>query len=324
MQFRGRSWFRNALVATVLAALSSSCGDARDVAPPPARVDVAAVLHEERMIVDPSRPTRVNGTAPGTDRRSLATRLWYAPVPVAAPACRGGRCAVVVFAHGLGGSTGRFDAMARALAAAGYIVAAPTFPLTHEFAPGGSINGVSDVAEQPADLSAVIDALDAAGDDAADPLHGRVDGTRVGALGHSLGGATVIAATRTACCGDNRIGAAVLVAPATFVVGVYFGGEPRRDGAPMLVVNGSDDPLIRPFASREYARSLAPPWYFLEVRDVGHSLLVENVGEPTESLTATARAVEAFFDEYLGGTAGTTVAALASLVAEGEDAEFDE
>lgn len=300
------------------------CGDAAGPSDRRAAIDVAEVVHEERLILDESRSTRANGTAPGLPRRELATRIWYAPQALATPACRARRCAVVLLAHGLGGHTGRFDAVARRLAAVGYIVAAPTFPLTHEFAAGGSINGVSDVASQPGDLAIVLDHLLEADTRPGDPLRGRIDGERVGALGHSLGGATVLGSTRSTCCTDTRIGAAVLVAPATFVVGVFLGGEVPDTELPTLVVNGRDDLLIRAFASREFARALPLPWYFLEVLDVGHVFLIENIGPPTSHLDVTARAVVAFFDEHLAGDAHATRRALAALVAEGQEAEWGE
>lgn len=289
-----------------------------------ASIDVAEVLHEERLFVDTTRPTRANGGAPGSPDRRLMTRVWYAPTALAAPACDGERCALVVLAHGYGGSTARFDAIARLLAAAGYVVAAPSFPLTNEAAPGGHLPGMSDLRQQPADLAVVIDAmLDAASDDT-DPLYGRIDSERIGALGHSLGGATVSGATRSTCCVDTRLDATVLVAPAFVVQPLLLGGPATAAGPPALVINGSDDPLITPTLSLETARTFAPPWYFVEIPGVGHSPLIENIGEPEPALYVTARAARAFFDEYLGGAVGATAPALAQLEAEGQGVELSE
>jgi dienelactone hydrolase len=312
------TWIRPAIVLA-LASLIAACGDGGGTRP--ASIDVADVLSEERTIVDASRPTRANGDAPASNVRTLVTRLWYSPSYVNSFACRRQGCALVLLAHGFGGRTERFDSIGRLLAASGYIVAAPTFPLTNQDAPGGQLNGLSDAVEQPADLSAVISALLAATGDPQDPLFGRIDGARIGALGHSLGGTTVIGATHTACCADPRLDAAVLVAPAAFAVNAYFGAI-TPDGAPLLTINGSDDPLIMPSASLAFARSLTPPWYFLEIPGVGHVLLIENIGDPQPPLYVTAHATLAFFDEFLGGVDGAAAAALEELVADGNIAEF--
>jgi dienelactone hydrolase len=318
-----RPFVPGVVVAVWLAASLVSCGDGEGGSAAPASIGVDEVLEEERTFIDASRPTRANGSAPASDQRTLATRLWYAPMPVAAPACAGRRCALVLLAHGWGGRTSRFDAIARALASHGYIVAAPSFPLTNEDAPGGHLNGLTDASEQPRDLSFIVDELLAAAADRQDPLYQRIDAERIGAVGHSLGGATVIGATHAVCCIDPRFDAAVLVAPATFLVSGSF-GPTTGYGPPMLTVNGHDDPLVSPSSSRAYARSLAPPTYYLEVADVGHVFLIENVGEPLPPLHVTARAAQAFLDEYLGGLKGATAAALEELVAEGHDAEVSE
>jgi dienelactone hydrolase len=231
---------------------------------------------------------------------------------------------VILLAHGFGGRTSRFDAIARSLAAVGYIVAAPSFPLTNQDTPGGHLNGLNDVAQQSGDLSVVIDELLNANDNRDDPLYRRLDGERIGAVGHSLGGTTVIAATRSSCCTDTRIDAALLVAPAVVAVEPFFGEAPIPEGPPLLVINGANDPLISPGSSLAYAESVRPPWYFLQIRDIGHVFLIENVGDPLPALHVTERAARAFFDEYLGGAAGSTAVGLEELAAEGEEVELSE
>jgi dienelactone hydrolase len=310
-------------LSLLLAASLLSCSDGNGTAFP-SSVEVADVLENERTFVDSSRPTRANGNAPALGERSLATRVWYAPTPLETPACRGTRCALVVLAHGFGGRTSRFDAIARLLASAGYIVAAPAFPLTNQDTPGRHLSGFDDVVQQPKDLSVVIDGLLAAAEDRNDPLYRRIDGERIGAVGHSLGGTTVVAATHSQCCADTRIDAAALVAPGAVLVEPFFGAPPSPDGPPLLIINGRNDPLVRPASSLEFARSLTPPWYFLEILDVGHVLLIENIGDPQLPLYVTERATRAFFDEYLGGMRGATAAALEEIEAEGQVVEISE
>lgn len=98
----------------------------------------------------------------------------------------GQKRALVVLSHGYGGSWRNLNWLAGALVQQGYIVAAPDHPGTTTF------NKASEQAamlwERPRDLSRVIDAL------AADPgLAGLVDPGRIAAIGHSLGGWTVVA-----------------------------------------------------------------------------------------------------------------------------------
>jgi dienelactone hydrolase len=321
----GRSLLARLTPYLLLVSLTApSCGGGDDGTSLPSSVAVGEVLQEERVFVDPSRPTRANGNAPASEQRTLATRLWYAPTALDAPACGRDGCALVVLAHGFGGRTSRFDAIARSLAAVGYIVAAPSFPLTNQDTPGNHLNGLNDVVQQPGDISVVIDEILHANEEPDDALYRRVDGERIGAVGHSLGGSTVIAATRSSCCTDARIDAALLVAPAAFVVESFFGAPPNPEGPPQLVVNGADDPLISPESSLAYAQSAQPPWYFLQIRDVGHVFLIENIGDPLPPLHVTERAARAFFDEYLGGTDGSTAEGLQQLAAEGEEVELSE
>src|SRR4029453_14276139 len=98
-----RPFVPGVVVAVWLAASVGFCGAGEGGSAAPASSGVDEVLEEERTFIDASRPTRANGSAPASDQRTLATRLWYAPMPVAAPACAGRRCALVLLGHGWGG-----------------------------------------------------------------------------------------------------------------------------------------------------------------------------------------------------------------------------
>lgn len=93
---------------------------------------------------------------------------------------------IVLLSHGYSGSWRNPSWLAMALAAQGYIVAAPDHPGTTTFDQDPS--RAATLWERPRDLSRVIDAL--AGDTG---LAGEVDTKRVAAIGHSLGGWTVTA-----------------------------------------------------------------------------------------------------------------------------------
>lgn len=139
---------------------------------------------------------------------------------------------LVIFAHGLTGHPRSHELLRTHLAAQGFLVVAPAFPLTNNDVPGALVN-VFDVAGQVGDVSFVIDAV------LADPELGpRIDADRIGVIGHSLGGLTTAGAALNPDA-DARISAAVVMS-AGFVE--------AREGVDVLVVHGDADPVI-PFAA---------------------------------------------------------------------------
>ena len=87
----------------------------------------------------------------------------------------------LVFSHGLGGTPESYRPLLEDIAAAGYFVVAPPYPLSNARSPGEPT--VADVPNQPADASFVLDQVLAAEDSSW--LAGLVDPDRIGAGGHS-------------------------------------------------------------------------------------------------------------------------------------------
>jgi len=92
---------------------------------------------------------------------------------------------LVLMSHGYGGSWRNLSWLAIELVQKGYVVAAPDHPGTTTF--DRDSGQASQLWERPHDLSRVVDRL--IGDSS---LAGRVDTDRIAAIGHSLGGWTVL------------------------------------------------------------------------------------------------------------------------------------
>jgi alpha-beta hydrolase superfamily lysophospholipase len=233
--------------------------------------------------------------------RLLDTTIFYpaegAPggEPVAdAPADRdGGPYPLIVFAHGLGASPQAYQQLLPEWAAAGYVVAAPAFPKTNTAAVGGVDPG--DFANQPADVSAIISAIERRGRFADGPLAAMVDGGKIGIAGHSLGGITTLGAAANSCCRDERVKAAVVMAgdPLTFPKGDFDYAK----APPLLLVHGTADDLITYEASVDVFNDAQAPKGLLTIKNGDHSAPIMN---PTiAGFDDVVRTTVDFFDAYL-------------------------
>src|SRR3982074_656831 len=95
-------------------------------------------------LVDESRATPANATYEGAPHRVLETVVSY---PVRQGRAVEGPMPFIVFATGYGGTSTNYVGLYDHWVRAGYVVAAPTFPLSCSDAPGGTSG--ADLASQP-------------------------------------------------------------------------------------------------------------------------------------------------------------------------------
>lgn len=203
----------------------------------------------------------------------------------------GGRFPLIVFAPGFDVTPVPYAALLHAWAAAGYVVAAPAFPLTKPGAPGGPDE--RDIVNQPGDMTAVITRLIGSSQAATNPLRGLVDATEVGVAGQSDGGETALAIAYDGYYIDHRVRAAAILSGARLPIpGFSFApGSP-----PLLASQGTADTTNLPHNTYEFFKAAAAPKYLLALLGAGH-LPPYTTEQP--QLGIVEGATTAFFDSYL-------------------------
>lgn len=207
-------------------------------------------------LVDPSRPTVSKGRRI-SDQRSLPTTVVY---PTGATAAS----PVVVFAHGYNADPALYRRYLELLAANGYVVVAPSFPLTDKRA-GSSIDR-GDLPNQAGDLRFVVDQLRA--NPSLLPVPANL--AHIALVGQSDGADTVLDAAYgpTALSAD----AVVALAPDPF-------NRPPAGRSPLLVVHGTAD-SVTPFSAGRSVYSSAPsPKAFLRLEGSDHLTPIVDVNQ---------------------------------------------
>jgi predicted dienelactone hydrolase len=225
------------------------------------------------VMVDSSRPTAAHADIPTEPDRDLVMTIMYPAggspgpaIPNAPADFAAGPFPMIVFAHGTAGEPADFGALFGAWTAAGYVVAAPEFPLTGEHVEGGSVD--ADYVNQPADVRFIIDQMLHSPPPA---LDGLVDAERIGVAGHSLGGYTTMGLAFNSCCHDPRIKAVIVMSGAETVPypdGSYYGSV---RSPPALFITGSNDTVVSPQSSVVAYGKAHPPKALVTIAGGDHS-----------------------------------------------------
>lgn len=236
-----------------------------------------AVKHQ--TFLDKSRSIEPALTFAGSADRRVDVVIWYpgetqSDTPLEnGDIAKGGPWPLVLYGHGTYGYPSNATHFVYALVKAGYIVVAPVFPLTSRVSFSGVPGPVmSDVINQPRDLSFVIDQL------LADASIGpSIDSEHIGSSGHSLGAVTSYFASYGASTRDPRIKANAMIGAgdpvqAALSWGLGFDGVQHAPvSVPALFLSADKDVFAnmtgRPHAA--YSR-IEPPKYEVLVRNGNH------------------------------------------------------
>jgi predicted dienelactone hydrolase len=206
--------------------------------------------HQTWRLEDKTRGVDPYNNTAGSDTRLLVTEIWYPSDDVNgtvwgknAPVTRSlGPFPLIIYSHGILSERMECAYLGRYLAERGVIVVSFT-------APGTSLYDVAslnyeDIYKMPGDVSFLIDEMLRRSADKNSPFYRKIDQSRIGAAGTSLGANVTLMTTFNSSLRDPRISLAV-----TFGGGVHEElAENMFDASeadiPLLLVHGDIDPIV--------------------------------------------------------------------------------
>jgi alpha-beta hydrolase superfamily lysophospholipase len=251
-------------------------------------------------MLDLTDPTRPAGLTPG---RHLPTLVFYPAVGPGNGAETGGAPGLshgwplVVFAEGYAVTPLTYHDLIHHLAASGFVVAAPAFPLETQ---GGPLDE-GDLHNEPADIKFVITQALAASSRPG-VLAGMIDPAHVALVGHSDGGEAVLGTIYLPGIADARVGPVVAMAASGSLVGSNMPATPRHD---LMVIEGTADTVNPPpDAGHLYAAAPAPKAY-VQLLGASHLPPFTDANQWRSVVEST---IVDWFDAWFGGLYGGSAA----------------
>jgi hypothetical protein len=196
---------------------------------------------------------------------------------------------LIVFAHGFELADFTYPRFLHDLAAQGFVVADPEFPLSSAVLPGPPVPG--DEPDQARDLSLLTDRLLDPQTRPA-PLSMLTLVPPVAAVGHSDGGVTAAGMAGSSCCADRRVGATVVLAGA---LADFSGPWFANASPPLLAIHGDADEVNPPTSSTTVYDAARPPKLLVIVHGGTHI----GAFESDTSRPAVVQLVADFLRTYL-------------------------
>jgi dienelactone hydrolase len=215
--------------------------------------DVFPVGKTSGFTVDTARGAPARSPSPAMSARNLPIEIWYPAIGHISSSdtfwatARTGRFPLVVFAPGFDSNPDTYQPFLHAIAAQGFIVAAPVFPIEASIAgaaPASRSN--AEILNQMYDMSAVITQMINYARTRGNFLAASMSQTQIGIIGHSDGAMTVAGMTMSTSYSDPRIKAAVVMNGAG-PLGLAWN---KRQVVPTMIEQSTGDPYNAPANSQ--------------------------------------------------------------------------
>jgi dienelactone hydrolase len=276
----------------VLAAALSACVPPPQ--PPPEPVPPTSTAHDlpvastVRWFTDTSRGIPAYGNFGGSPTRLLPTTIWY-------PTDRGaGPYPLVIFAPGYGVGPDAYATLLSRIASAGYVVAAPYYPILSGWPAGpDDVADWADVFPDTGFVTTSMLVLNASGDP---QLGGTIDGQRIAVAGHSDGALISFSQGYVAFRSDPRVRAVISYSALLGEPGTIY----QPNGRPFLHLVSDNDEYNDFGRTLQWDRdNLADPRWTIGLWNASHAGPYMDPGDP--HFDVVVGVTVAFLDHALKG-----------------------